>query len=132
MVLLAGGKPKIVKCSEVENFKLTSKKLKKAISNKTKWLILNSPSNPTGASYTKKEIMDLSKILTKYKKIHILSDDIYEHITYDKAKFFTIAQISSLKNRTLTMNGVSKSYACLLYTSPSPRDQRGSRMPSSA
>ena len=111
MVLLAGGKPKIVKCSEGENFKLTPAKLKKAISKKTKWLILNSPSNPTGASYTKKEIVKLSKILAKHKRIHILSDDIYEHISYDKSKYFTIAQVSNLKNRTLTMNGVSKSYA---------------------
>jgi len=111
MVLLAGGRPKIVKCSEEDNFKLTSKKLRKAISKKTKWLILNSPSNPTGASYTKSEIKKLSQVLIKHRKIHILSDDIYEHIIYDKAKFFTIAQISSLKNRTLTMNGVSKSYA---------------------
>ena len=111
MVLLAGGKPKIVKCSESEGFKLTPQKLKKAISKKTKWLILNSPSNPTGAGYTKNEIKNLSKILIKNKKIHILSDDIYEHITYDDFKFFTIAQISKLKNRTITMNGVSKSYA---------------------
>ena len=111
MVLLAGGKPKIVKCSETEGFKLTPQKLKKAISKKTKWLILNSPSNPTGAGYTKNEIKNLSKVLIKNKKIHILSDDIYEHITYDNFKFFTIAQISKLKNRTITMNGVSKSYA---------------------
>jgi len=111
MVLLAGGKPKIVKCSEVDNFKLTPTKLRKAITKKTKWIIFNSPSNPTGASYTKAEIKELSKVLIKNKKIHILSDDIYEHITYDKAKYFTIAQISNLKNRTLTMNGVSKSYA---------------------
>ena len=111
MVLLAGGKPKIVKCNESDNFKLTPQKLRKAISKKTKWLILNSPSNPTGVSYTKAEIKKLSQVLIKNKKIQILSDDIYEHITYDKAKFFTIAQISSLKNRTLTMNGVSKSYA---------------------
>ena len=111
MVLLAGGKPKIVKCSETDNFKLTPEKLKKAISKKTKWLILNSPSNPTGASYTKDEIKKLSQVLIKHKKIHILSDDIYEHIIYDKFKFFTIAQLSNLKNRTLTMNGVSKSYA---------------------
>jgi len=111
MVLLAGGKPKIVKCSEAEEFKLTPKKLKKAISKKTKWLILNSPSNPTGAGYTKKEITNLSKVLIQNKKIHILSDDIYEHITYDNFKFFTIAQISKLRTRTLTMNGVSKSYA---------------------
>jgi len=111
MVLLAGGKPKIIKCSESDNFKLTPKKLKKAISKKTKWLILNSPSNPTGGSYTKAEIVKLSKVLAKHKRIHILSDDIYEHITYDKSKYFTIAQIANLKNRTLTMNGVSKSYA---------------------
>ena len=111
MVLLAGGKPKIVKCDEANNFKLTPKKLKKVISKKTKWLILNSPSNPTGASYTKAEIKKLSQVLIKYKKIQILSDDIYEHITYDNFKFFTIAQINALKNRTLTMNGVSKSYS---------------------
>jgi len=111
MVLLSGGKPKIIKCSEDDNFKLTPKKLKKAISKKTKWLILNSPSNPTGVSYTKAEIKKLSRVLIKNKNIHILSDDIYEHIIYDKSKFFTIAQIPSLKKRTLTMNGVSKSYA---------------------
>ena len=111
MVLLAGGKPKIVKCTEQEGFKLTAKKLKKAITKKTKWVIFNSPSNPTGAGYTKKEIQDLAKILIRNKKVHILSDDIYEHIKYDNFKFFTIAQISKLKDRTLTMNGVSKSYA---------------------
>ena len=111
MVLLAGGKPKIVKCTEQEGFKLTTKKLKKAITKKTKWVIFNSPSNPTGAGYTKKEIQDLAKILIRNKKVHILSDDIYEHIKYDNFKFFTIAQISKLKDRTLTMNGVSKSYA---------------------
>jgi len=111
MVLLAGGKPKIIKCGEADDFKITPTKLRKAITKKTKWLILNSPSNPTGVSYTKTEIFKLSKVLAKYKRIHILSDDIYEHITYDKAKYFTIAQIPNLKNRTLTMNGVSKSYA---------------------
>ena len=111
MVLLAGGKPKIVKCDEKDGFKLTAKKLKKAINKKTKWLILNSPSNPTGAGYTKDEIEDLAKILIKKKAIHILSDDIYEHIKYDEFNFFTIAQVTKLKNRTLTMNGVSKSYA---------------------
>ena len=111
MVLLAGGKPKIIKCEEKDGFKITPKKLKKAITKKTKWLILNSPSNPTGAGYTKNEIENLSKVLIKYNKVYILSDDIYEHITYDSFNFFTIAQISQLKNRTLTMNGVSKSYA---------------------
>jgi aspartate aminotransferase len=111
MVLLAGGKPKIVKCSEADGFKLTSKSLKKAITKNTKWLILNSPSNPTGAGYTKKEINDLAKVLINHKNVHILSDDIYEHISYDNFKFYTIAQVSKLKDRTLTMNGVSKSYA---------------------
>ena len=111
MVLLAGGTPKIIKCEEKDGFKLSAKKLEKAISKKTKWVILNSPSNPTGAGYTKKEIEDLSKVLLKHKKIFILSDDIYEHIRYESFNFFTIAQISKLKERTLTMNGVSKSYA---------------------
>jgi aspartate aminotransferase len=111
MVLLAGGKPKIVKCGEADGFKLTPQLLRKAITKKTKWLILNSPSNPTGAGYSKKEINDLAKVLVKHKNVHILSDDIYEHISYDKFKFYTIAQVSKLKDRTLTMNGVSKSYA---------------------
>ena len=111
MVLLAGGKPKIVKCSEKNEFKITPAELKKAITKKTKWLIINSPSNPTGSCYTKEEIQELSKILIKNKKVFILSDDIYEHITYDGFEFFTIAQIQALKDRTLTMNGVSKSYS---------------------
>ncbi len=111
IILLAGGKPKIIKCSEKNNFKLTPNELKKAISKKTKWIILNSPSNPTGSAYTKEEIIALSKILLKYKKTYILSDDIYEHITYDNFKFYTIAQVEKLKSRTLTMNGVSKSYS---------------------
>jgi len=111
IVLLAGGKPKIVKCDEKNNFKLTPEKLKKAVTKKTKWIIINSPSNPTGSGYTKNEIIALSKILLKNKNIFILSDDIYEHITYDNFEFFTIAQIEKLKSRTLTMNGVSKSYS---------------------
>ena len=111
MVLLAGGKPKFIKCGEEDGFKLTPAKLQKAITKKTKWIILNSPSNPTGAAYTKKEIISLGKVLLKNKNIYILSDDIYEHVKFDKFKFFTIAQISKLKDRTLTMNGVSKSYA---------------------
>ena len=111
IVLLAGGKPKIIKCDEKNNFKLTPEKLTKAVSKKTKWIIINSPSNPTGSGYTKDEIIALSKILIKYKNLYILSDDIYEHITYDGFKFFTIAQIEKLKSRTLTMNGVSKSYS---------------------
>ena len=111
MVLLAGGKPKIVKCDEKDGFKITPAKLKTAITKRTKWIILNSPSNPTGSGYSKSEIQKLAKVLIKNKKVHILSDDIYEHVKYDNFKFFTIAQISKLKSRTLTMNGVSKSYA---------------------
>ena len=102
MVLLAGGKPKIVKCDENDGFKITPAKLKAAITKRTKWIILNSPSNPTGSGYSKSEIQKLAKVLIKNKKIHILSDDIYEHVKYDNFKFFTIAQISKLKSRTLT------------------------------
>ena len=111
IVLLAGGKPVIVECSEEENFKISPKKLESAITEKTKWLMLNSPSNPTGSCYTEPEINSLANILNKQKHVHILSDDIYEHIIYENFKFFTIAQIKELKVRTLTMNGVSKSYA---------------------
>ena len=111
IVLLAGGKPVIVECSEEENFKISPKKLESAITEKTKWLMLNSPSNPTGSCYTESEINSLANILNKQKHVHILSDDIYEHITYENFKFFTIAQIKELKDRILTMNGVSKSYA---------------------
>jgi aspartate aminotransferase len=111
IVLLAGGNPIIVKCSENENFKITPEKLKNSITNKTKWLILNSPSNPTGSCYSENEIKSLAKVLIENKQVHILSDDIYEHITYGKFKFFTISQVNELKDRTLTMNGVSKSYA---------------------
>ena len=111
IVLLAGGNPIIVKNTENENFKITPQKLRNSITNKTKWLILNSPSNPTGACYSENEIKFLAKILIENKQIYILSDDIYEHITYGKFKFFTMAQINELKDRTLTMNGVSKSYA---------------------
>jgi len=111
IVLLAGGIPKIVKCSEKNNFKITPDKLKKNISKKTKWIIINSPSNPTGSGYTQKELEALGEVLKKNENVFILSDDIYEHITYDNFEFFTIAQIKELKDRTLTMNGVSKSYA---------------------
>ncbi|MDC0059532.1 pyridoxal phosphate-dependent aminotransferase [Pelagibacteraceae bacterium] len=111
IVLLAGGTPKIVKCSEKNNFKIIPDELKKNITKKTKWIIINSPSNPTGSGYTQKELEALGEVLKKNKNVFILSDDIYEHITYDDFKFYTIAQIKELKDRTLTMNGVSKSYA---------------------
>jgi aspartate aminotransferase len=111
IVLLTGAKPVIIKCSEDQGFKLKPKDLENAITNKTKWLILNSPSNPTGASYSENEIRNLAEVLKKNSNVHILSDDIYEHVSYEGFKFFTIAQISELKERVLTMNGVSKSYA---------------------
>ena len=111
IVLLAGGTPKIVKCSEKNKFKITSVELEKSITHKTKWIIINSPSNPTGSGYTQKELEALGEVLKKNKHVFILSDDIYEHLIYDNFKFFTIAQIKELKDRTLTMNGVSKSYA---------------------
>ena len=111
IVLLAGAKPVIIKCSEDQGFKLKPKDLENTITNKTKWLILNSPSNPTGTSYSENEIRDLAEVLKKNSNVHILSDDIYEHISYEGFKFFTIAQIPELKERVLTMNGVSKSYA---------------------
>jgi len=111
IVLLAGGTPIIVKCSEKNQFKITPIDLKNNISNKTKWFIINSPSNPTGSCYTQKELEVLGEVLKENKNVFILSDDIYEHIIYDNFKFFTIAQIKALKERTLTMNGVSKSYA---------------------
>jgi len=111
IVLLAGGNPVIVECSEKDNFKISPEKLSKAITKKTKWLLLNSPSNPTGSCYTESEIIALANVLKEQKHVYVLSDDIYEHIVYENFKFFTIAQIKDLKERTLTMNGVSKSYA---------------------
>ena len=111
IVLLTGAKPVIIKCSEDQGFKLKPKDLENTITNNTKWLILNSPSNPTGASYSENEIRNLAEVLKKNSNVHILSDDIYEHVSYEGFKFFTIAQIPELKERVLTMNGVSKSYA---------------------
>ena len=111
MVLLAGGTPIILECDEKQGFKLSPSELDKAITPKTKWIILNSPSNPTGACYSESDILELSKILIKHSHVYILSDDIYEHVVYEGFKFFTIAQIKELKGRVLTMNGVSKAYS---------------------
>ena len=111
MVLLAGANPIVIECSEEQGFKLSAKDLEAKITNNTKWLILNSPSNPTGACYTELEIKNLSQVLKRNPHVNILSDDIYEHVTYDNFKFFTIAQIPEIKNKVVTMNGVSKSYA---------------------
>ncbi len=111
ITLLAGATPIAVECSEDQDFKITAKDLESKITNNTKWLILNSPSNPTGSTYSEQEIKNLSQVLKRNPHVNILSDDIYEHITYGGFKFFTIAQIPELKNRVVTMNGVSKSYA---------------------
>ena len=111
IVLLAGANPVVVECSEEQGFKLSAKDLEAKINNNTKWVILNSPSNPTGACYTEQEIKNLSHVLKRNPHVNILSDDIYEHITYEGFKFFTIAQVPEIKNKVFTMNGVSKSYA---------------------
>mgnify|MGYP001440236470 CR=1 FL=1 len=111
IVLLAGGTPVVLECSQKQGFKINSLELEKSITKKTKWIILNSPSNPTGACYSEKEIREIAKVLLKHSHVYILSDDIYEHVTYEGFKFFTIAQIENLKDRVLTMNGVSKAYS---------------------
>lgn len=112
MVTLAGGTPCPVACSEAQGFKLTPKALEKAITPQTKWLVLNSPANPTGAVYSKEDLSALAAVLEKAPQVWILSDDIYEHILYTDQPFATLAQVApSLKSRTLTLNGVSKAYA---------------------
>ena len=111
IVLLAEGKPVIVQCPENQNFKLTADKLEKSITDKTKWLMLNSPSNPTGSLYSKQELKELAEVLLKYPQVLIMSDDIYEKVIYDNLEFTTIASVEpKLKNRCLTLNGVSKAY----------------------
>ena len=111
IVLLAEGKPVVVECPENQNFKIKPEQLEKCITPKTKWLMLNSPSNPTGAVYSKEELKDLAKVLINHPHVLIMCDDIYEKIIYDGVEFHTLASIEpSLKNRCLTLNGVSKSY----------------------
>lgn len=112
MVIVAEGKPVIVECPESAGFKLTAAALEKAITPKTKWVILNSPSNPTGAAYTETELKALAAVLLKHPQVHVLSDDIYEYLVYDGFKFRTIADIEpQLYSRTVTVNGVSKAYS---------------------
>ncbi|MEH6577475.1 MAG: pyridoxal phosphate-dependent aminotransferase [Amphritea sp.] len=108
---LFGAVPVIVDCPQCNEFKITPEQLDAAITNNTKWFILNSPSNPTGAAYTREDLAELAQVLLKYPHVLILSDDIYEHLIYDDFKFYTIANVEPrLFNRTLTMNGVSKAY----------------------
>ena len=111
MTLLAGGKPIIVNCSSKTDFKLTAEALEKVVTKNSKWLILNSPSNPTGSCYSKEELENIASVVRKHENLHVMTDDIYEYIVYDNYKFFTFAQVApDLKDRTLTVNGVSKSY----------------------
>jgi aspartate aminotransferase len=112
IVLLGGGKPVIVECTLEQGFRLTPEALEKAITPKTKWLIFNQPSNPTGACYTAEQLKGLTDVLMKYPHVWVLTDDMYEHLVYGGFKFRTVAEIEpGLYERTLTMNGVSKAYA---------------------
>lgn len=112
IVELAEGTPVCVECTAENNFKLQPEQLEAAITPKTKWLILNSPSNPTGAAYSASEMKALTDVLLKHPHVYVLADDIYEHIVYDGFDFVTPAQIEpKLQDRVLTLNGVSKSYA---------------------
>ena len=111
MTLLAGGTPVIVNCPSNLGFKLTAAALEKVITKKSKWLILNSPGNPTGACYSKDELGAIANVVRKHDHLYVMTDDIYEYIIYDNFKFFTFAQVApDLKDRTLTVNGVSKSH----------------------
>ena len=112
MVALAGGTPVPVEAGIETGFKLTPDMLEAAITPKTKWIIFNSPSNPTGAAYTEAEIRALTDVLMKHSHVWIMTDDMYEHLVFDGFKFTTVAQIEpGLKDRTLTVNGVSKAYS---------------------
>jgi aspartate aminotransferase len=112
IVALGGGKPVVVEARIEDGFRLTPEALDRAITPKTKWLILNQPSNPTGACYTPAQLKALTDVLVRHPQVWILTDDIYEHLVYGDFEFATVAQIEpKLYERTLTMNGVSKAYA---------------------
>jgi len=112
MVLLAGGRPVFIETSARNNYKISPAQLEKAITNKTKWFIFNSPSNPTGAGYSKNELKKITEVLMKFPDVLIMTDDMYEHLAYDDFLFSTPAQVEPrLFDRTLTCNGVSKAYA---------------------
>ncbi len=111
MVLLAGGEPVPVTTSFESGFKMKPEQLERAITPRTKWLIFNSPSNPTGAAYTRSELKLITDVLVKHPHVHVMSDDMYEHLVYDDFEFWSPAQIEpKLYDRTLTVNGVSKAY----------------------
>lgn len=112
MVTLAGGTPVVVETKAEDNFRLTPEALDAAITDKTRWLIFNSPSNPTGSAYDKETLRGLTDVLMRHPHVWVLSDDMYEHIVYDGFEFCTPAQVEpGLYERTLTMNGASKAYA---------------------
>jgi aspartate aminotransferase len=112
IVLLAGGKPVFVAASQEDNFRMRPEALEAAITPRTKWLILNSPSNPSGAAYTPDELKALTDVLMRHPHVWVMTDDIYEKITYDNFVFASVAEVEpGLYDRTLTINGVSKSYA---------------------
>jgi aspartate aminotransferase len=112
IVLFSGGTPVIIEAPLSQSFKITPEQLDRAITPKTKWVLLNSPSNPTGAAYSRDELKALADVLIQHPHVWIMTDDIYEHIIYDDFKFATIAEVEpNLMDRTLTMNGVSKAYA---------------------
>ena len=112
MVLLAGGEPVAVPTTMELGFKLKPEDLEAAITPRTKWLLLNSPSNPTGGAYTRAELRAIADVLLRHPQVWVLTDDMYEHLVFDDFEFWTIAQVEpQLYDRTLTMNGVSKAYA---------------------
>ena len=109
---MSGGTPIIIQGNQKNNYKITSKQLEDAITDKTKWFIFNSPSNPSGATYTKSELKAITDVLLKYENVWLLTDDIYEHMVYDNFKYYTPLQVEpKLFHRTLTLNGVSKAYS---------------------
>ncbi len=111
MVLLAGGEPVAVATTMESGFKMQPEALEKAITPKTKWIIFNSPSNPTGAAYTRAELKAVTDVLLRHPQVHVMADDMYEHLVYDDFQFFSPAQLEpQLYERTLTVNGVSKAY----------------------
>jgi aspartate aminotransferase len=112
MVLLCGGTPVIVTCGQNNQFKMRPEQLEEAITDKTKWLMFSSPSNPTGATYSPEELKALADVLLRHPHVHILTDDVYEHLIFDGRTFATFAQIEpKLYDRTVTCNGVSKAYS---------------------
>jgi aspartate aminotransferase len=112
ITLLAGGTPIIIETSPLSDYKITAKQLESSITPKTKWLIFNSPSNPSGAAYSREEIKSITDVLLRHKHVWLLTDDIYEHMTYDGFEFSTPVEVEpSLIDRTVTLNGVSKAYS---------------------